>query len=182
MDSSAGVPVDNGALRAMKPLTLLAAILLLLVNCSPPKQPEEKAKVEPTPAPEAKQKPVGRIVFGENYEEVDPASNDGRGFKIINPRDTFTPAEPFAFIVMCEEPFGKTKVELVLSSLSDTGSETVQARQEIQVANPTVFRNTAFRAKRASQSMGRYKFGRYKLRCFREDTLLAEGEFTYQKK
>jgi hypothetical protein len=160
------------------PLSLaILSLLFFQLDCNR-QNPGLSTKDEPKPQSSPAQ--VGQIVFGENFEEVDELNNNGRPFKIINQKSTFHPNDPLAIVVMSEEPFGKTTIELMLSSVSEKGSEVVVWRQAIIISNPAKHKNTVTRFERAKKLLRDQKFGSYTLRCFREDTILAEGKFTYE--
>lgn len=155
--------------KAILIITLTAIAAFSHAGCNTqPVIVDEKPKIE--------QAKVGKIIFGENYEKAET----GKGFRVIGQKASFTPDDSWAYSVMCEEPFGKIEIRHVLSFIDDKRGEQVVAKETIDISDPGKHRYAAGGYESCKAYFGE-SYGRYKLRYFRDDTLLAEGEFTYQK-
>ncbi|MGH2429010.1 MAG: hypothetical protein ACRDGV_09035 [Candidatus Limnocylindria bacterium] len=131
------------------------------------------AAPEPTVAPTATPQPTpvlpGTVEFGSEL--------DGNQ-QVVEPVDTFTPGMTFAHSISLSEPFGVNEIgEQVVRILEDgTEEQVVDAASNRLRVDPSAT-TAGFVAGDAAGFVSAFGPGTYELRVFRDDELIARGEF-----
>jgi hypothetical protein len=120
-----------------------------------------------TPAPPK----VGLITFGAAYDKANQRAQDVRTqFKSTDPA--------IAWSAAFTESAGTPRLDLVISSRSSTGAETVLVRKPVTVRDPSA--QVVAVLDDLAKMVGR-KPGKYVMRYFRDGNILAEGMFAIVK-
>lgn len=168
-------------------LSLAAAATTVLIGCNTPELitqqgadnyvvQDHNPPVTPVVAPKTK---LGRIIFGDHVSEIISSSDVQRPFRINRESSEFCSSDEFAYIVELDEPFGTSRPEFVWSTVSDSGSERVVYREFWDVADPDHHSNSFDQYDRCEELLGGMPYGKYRVRCLRNDKVIAQGEFTY---
>lgn len=108
------------------------------------------------------------IEFGSDY--LESAQGD---ISITDPRSSFSYDDEFAWVAHLDAPAGTTRVDLVLSKVTQSGGEQVIERTPMDLANPrymVLFGKSPY-------FLSFIEPGLYRLRVMSRDNTLAVGEF-----
>ena len=111
------------------------------------------------------------MALGHDY------GDDSNGFYIVKPANKFKYSDQFAYVVVLDQSFGTTHVNLVLVSVESGGAETVELTWPMTISNPDF--NALANKFSTSVLMGGEAPGKYKLELQSDTATLAQASFTY---
>jgi hypothetical protein len=131
-------------------------------------QPTATLAATATPVPPG----IGdHMALGHNYGQ------NANGFYIINPADTFSSAQQFAFAVNLDQRIGTTQAKLALVKELSGGAESVVFSAPMNIPNPDY---SSFANKLATSTlMYGQTPGKYKLEMETDTAVVASASFTY---
>lgn len=147
---------------------------------TPTSQATRTPRATPTPAATATPRPTATPIppgIGDHMALGHDYGQNVNSFYIINPADTFSSAQQFAFVVTLDNRVGTTQAKLALVKELSGGAESVEFSVPMNIANPDY---STFANKFAtSVLMSSEAPGKYKLQMETDTTVIASATFTY---
>jgi hypothetical protein len=112
------------------------------------------------------------MALGHNYGQ------NSDGFYIIQPANTFSSGQKFAFVVTLDQGIGTTQAKLALVKELSGGVETVEFSIPMNISNPD-FNQFANKYNVSSLMYGE-AHGKYKLELLTDTEVVASATFTYK--